>query len=405
MEKIAMLDFKFIQKIVPRIYSLIPFYLSPETSFPPFQAFFEVTYRCNLRCDMCHYLAIIEDTETKKKYKNEMSPDEVKRAVASLPRHTLITFTGGEAFMKTDFMDILRFSASMHKVHAITNGTLLTEQVVEQLMDMRLKSLWGSGFFYLGVSLEGHEALHDGITTVSGSFRKTTEGLERLMNRRRGLNARFPLVHLTCVINRSNVMDLVPLYDYANSLDVNVCNFVVDNPATYWHAKDYDQDRRLKISPKPVEEISPAVLREQLARLVSRSREYRTKLRFSPNYITPEEIVRYYSNESSYKDYRCYIPWSKVAVTAYGDAFSCPHVRMGGVGEEDGKIPWHSKKAKAFRKLLKKEKIFPGCLGCCQSEYIGPKRLGGETIRIQSGIKVFKKVRGKEFAAQPNCNG
>ena len=115
-----MLNFKFLQKIIPKTYSFLPFYLWPESSFPPFQVFFEVTYRCNLRCDMCHYLGIIEDTETKKKYKNEMSAEEVKRAIATLPRHTLITFTGGEAFMKSDFLEILKFACSKHKVHVIT---------------------------------------------------------------------------------------------------------------------------------------------------------------------------------------------------------------------------------------------------------------------------------------------
>ena len=401
-----MLNLKFLQKIIPRAYSFLPFYLRPESSFPPFQAFFEVTYRCNLRCDMCHYLGIIEDTETKKKYKNEMSTEEVKRAIASLPRHTLITFTGGEAFMKSDFMEILKFASAGHKVHVITNGTLLTEQTVENLMDMRLRKLWGSGFFYLGISLEGSEALHDRITTLPGSFRKTTQGLERFMKRHKELNSRYPLVHLTCVINRSNVMDLVPLYDYANSLELNVCNFVVDNPATYWHSKDYNQDQHLQVPAKPVEEISPVVLGEQLAKLTNRSRHYRTKLRFSPNFITPEEIVRYYSNESSYKDYRCYIPWSKMAFTAYGDVFSCPHVRLGNFLEADSEsLPWVSKKAKAFRKLLKKEKIFPGCLGCCQSEYIGPNGAKPELVKIKSAVEILKKARGGNFLTQPNCNG
>ncbi|MCH7622743.1 MAG: NAD-dependent epimerase/dehydratase family protein [Nitrospinae bacterium] len=156
----------------------------------------------------------------------------------------------------------------------------------------------------------------------------------------------------------------------------------------------------------PVEEISPVVLREQLAKLTRRSRHYRTKLRFSPNFITPEEIVRYYSNESSYKDYRCYIPWSKMAFTAYGDVFSCPHVRLGNFLEADsGSLPWVSKKAKAFRKLLKKEKIFPGCLGCCQSEYIGPNGAKPELVKINSADEILKKARGENFLTQPNCNG
>lgn len=398
-------DFKFLQKILPRVYSFIPYYLFPETSLPPFQAFFEVTYRCNLRCEMCHYLEIIEDTESQRKYKQELTTEEVKRVIAAIPRYTLITFTGGEAFMKADFMDILKFAAAKHKVHVITNGTLLTEQTVEELMRLRVRNVLGSGMFYLGVSLEGSEALHDRITTLPGSFRKTTAGLERLMNRRRALNSLYPLVHLTCVINRANVLDLVPLYDYANDLGVNVCNFVLENTATYWHARDYNQDQHLQIPPKPVAEISAVVLREQLAQLVARSRSYQTKLRFSPNYITPEEIVRYYSNESSYQDYRCHVPWSKIAFTAYGDVFSCPHVRLGSIGDK-GESPWYSQRAREFRKLLKKEKIFPGCLGCCQSEYIGPKNAGPELIRIKTREQILKRVPGKDLATQPtNCNG
>ncbi len=397
-----MLNFRFLQKILPRVYSFLPFHFRPESSFPPVQTFFEVTYRCNLRCDMCHYLEIIEDTETNRTYKNELSTDEVKRAIDAVPRRMLITFTGGEAFMKADFLEILRYAGRRHKVHVITNGTPLSEPVVERLLDLKVRSIWGSGLFYVGVSLEGHEALHDRITTVAGSFKKTTQGLERLVKRRKERGSPYPLIHLTCVINRANVMDLAPLYDYANSLGVNVCNFVLENPATYWHGKDYNQDRHLKTPTQPVEEISPLVLGEQLAKLTHSSRTHATKLRFSPNFITPEEIVRYYSNESRYTDYRCRVPWTKMAVSAYGDVFSCPHYRLGSLDPETGEVPWHSARAKEFRRLLKKEKIFPGCLGCCQSEYIGRQGPPVEPIRVKAGV--FDETPQKELAAQPHCN-
>ena len=367
------MDFKFLQKILPRLYSFLPFYLAPGNSFPPIQAFFEVTYRCNLRCDMCHYLEIIEDTETNKKYKNELSAGEVKKAISKLPRFTLITFTGGEAFMKNDFMEILQFAVKHHKVHVITNGTTLNKTVVEELMKMRLKSVWGCGLFYMGVSIEGGEILHDKITTIPGSFKKTTEGLENLILSKQKSKSKFPLIHLTCVINRDNVMDLAALYEYANSLRVNVCNFVVSSPATYWHGKDYDQDNHLKKPTAPVEEIEPEILRDQLLQLEKMSTRFTTKLRYSPNYITKEEIVRYYSNESSYKDYRCYIPWAKVAFSAYGDVFSCPHYRVGNLNDGSQPISWQSDRMKEFRQTLKTEGIFPGCLGCCQSEFIGHK--------------------------------
>lgn len=335
---------------------------------------------------MCHYLEIIEDTESGRKYKNEMSAAQVKQAIDALPRFTLITFTGGEAIMKSDFMEIYEYAASRRKVHIITNGTLLTDTVVEQLMSLRMKSLFGSGLFYAGVSMEGNETLHDGITTIPGSFRKTQQGLERLVRKRRELGTRYPLIHLTCVINRSNVLDLVSLYEYANEQGVNVCNFVLDNPATYWHGKNYDQDHHLDHPPPPVEEIDPIVLRRQLNRLVERSKTYPTQLRFSPNDITTDEIVRYYSNRSSYQDYRCFIPWAKVAFSAYGDVFSCPHFRLGEVQEGRDPIAWKSERAREFRERLKKEHIFPGCLGCCQSEYIG----GPERVEVITGAKIFK---------------
>ena len=365
-----MMDFKFLQKILPRLYSLLPFYLAPRFALPPVQAFFEVTYRCNLRCDMCHYLEIIEETESNKTYKNEMSAEEVKKAISKLPRFSLITFTGGEAFMKSDFMEILEFATRRHKVHIITNGTTLSDKVVEDLMRLRLKSFWGTGLFYMGVSLEGGEALHDGITTIPGSFKKTTQGLERLVARRKDLKSKYPLLHLTCVISRGNVGELVPLYEYADRLGIDVANYVLNSPATYWHGKNYDQDDHLEQPTAPVEEISPEYLRDELELLQDKSKCHKTQLRFSPNYITVDEIVRYYSNKSSYKNYRCYIPWTKVAISAYGDVFSCPHYRVGNVN--DSSDAWESDRIKGFREKLKEEGIFPGCLGCCQSEYINP---------------------------------
>jgi MoaA/NifB/PqqE/SkfB family radical SAM enzyme len=385
-----MMDFKSLQKILPRIYSFIPFYLAPQWALPPVQAFFEVTYRCNLRCDMCHYLEIIEETESQKTYSNEMSSEEVKQAISKLPRFSLITFTGGEAFMKSDFMDILEFATQKHKVHIITNGTTLSEKVVEDLMQLRVKSIWGSGLFYMGVSLEGGEALHDRITTVPGSFKKTTQGLERLIARRRELKSKFPLIHLTCVINRGNVEELVPLYEYAARLGVNVANYVLSSPATYWHGKDYDQDDHLQRPTAPVEEINPQLLREQLELLQEKSIGQNTKLRFSPNYITVDEIVRYYSNKSSYADYRCYIPWTKVAFSAYGDVFSCPHYRVGNFNNGNDPSAWQTERIQGFREKLKAEGIFPGCLGCCQSEYIGP-------APITEAIEIKNKSHRVEF--------
>jgi MoaA/NifB/PqqE/SkfB family radical SAM enzyme len=370
-----MLSFKYLQRTLPRLVSLLPQIIAPKYALPPIHAYFEVTYRCNLRCEMCHYLEIIEETETQRKYKEERNAEEVCRAIDSLSRFSAITFTGGEAIMKSDFQEIFDYACSRNKVHIISNGTLLTEAVIDRLLAKRLRSIWGSGLFFLGVSLEGGEALHDKITQIPGSHRKTLKGLEELIQKRRQLKAKYPQIHLTCVIGKDNVLDLVSLYDYCEKLGIEVCNFVLENTAEYGHRKGYNQEERLAVPPRPVTPIDPIVLKEQLDLLVEKSKSYKSQLRFSPNYISTEEIVRYYSHQSSYKDYHCNIAWSKVAFSAYGDVHSCPHYPLGNF-EGDGNTGsraffWNAERAKNFREKIIQEKIFPGCLGCCQSEYVG----------------------------------
>ncbi len=363
---------KNLQKIMPQVYSALPYYFYPKFAFPPIHAYFEVTYRCNLRCDMCHFLEIIEETESGRKYNQELTADQIKTAIASLPRFTVITFTGGEAFMKQDFWEILEFAAKRNKVHVITNGTTLTEATVDRIFQNRSTAIWRPGLFFIGVSLEGSEKLHDAITTQQGSYRKSTQGLERIIRKRRETGGRYPMVHVTCVIGKNNVMDLVPLYEYTESLGVDVYNLVLSNPATYWHGKDYEQEDQLMNPAPPVEEIDPHILQSELEKLSTLGERFKTQLRFSPNGITNDEIVRYYRNESSYQDYRCFSPWAKVGVSAYGDVFSCPHFRKGNILENGGDIRWNGDpRYEEFRNRVKQEKIFPGCLGCCQSEYIG----------------------------------
>ncbi len=363
-----------LQQTLPRLYGWLPRMLSPGRALPPLHAYFEVTYRCNLRCDMCHFLELIEETETGRRWGEEISPDQIKRAIDDLPRFTVITFTGGEAFLKPGFMDVLRYAARRNKVHVITNGTALTPDLCAELIQLRPKHWFAPGLFYVGVSLEGMQTTHDRVAQIPGSFEKTRRGLQELVRRRNG--KRFPLVHLTCVIKKENVREreLVSLYEMADALGVNVCNFVLNNPAVYKHAKGFASEVDLRQAAPPVESIDPELLRGQLARLLEAGREGACAVRFSPNGVTPEEIVRYYSGQSDYRNYVCRAAWSKVGVSAYGDVFICPHQKLGELDEHNGGVPWNMPVIGAFRRRMKAQKIFPGCLGCCQSEFTGQRK-------------------------------
>ena len=55
-----------------------------------------------------------------------------------------------------------------------------------------------------------------------------------------------------------------------------------------------------------------------------------------------------------------------------------------------------------FRTLLKKEKIFPGCLGCCQSEYVGPRGRELAPAKVETRVKFAKLSYGKKILAPIN---
>ncbi len=78
----------------------------------PMQALFEITLRCNLRCDHC-YLG-------SDRKRDELSTSEVKRIIDELAATGTIqlTLTGGEVLLRQDFEEIYR--------HAIGRGFLVT---------------------------------------------------------------------------------------------------------------------------------------------------------------------------------------------------------------------------------------------------------------------------------------
>lgn len=87
-----------------------------------------------------------------------------------------ITISGGECLLRKDFIEILDYIATKHMLVSIfTNGTLLTDELVKQLLSYPIN--------IVSVSLYGNNSeLHDSITQVKGSFDKTLAGISVLKN-------------------------------------------------------------------------------------------------------------------------------------------------------------------------------------------------------------------------------
>jgi radical SAM protein with 4Fe4S-binding SPASM domain len=94
----------------------------------PIQVSWEITAKCNLKCVYCY-------TNSPRALK-ELKREECFKLLEELKDFGVlrIVFTGGEPFLREDFLEILRYASLLGFFsNVITNGSLLSESVVKQL--------------------------------------------------------------------------------------------------------------------------------------------------------------------------------------------------------------------------------------------------------------------------------
>ena len=120
--------------------------------------FFELTYRCNLKCVHCY--------NPKHMNSVEIDFDLCKKAIDEAYEVGCfrITFSGGEAFLHTRFLELVEYARSKHmSVEIFTNGQLLASN---SALYEAIRKLYP---YRICVSLYSmDEKMHDSVTTLSG---------------------------------------------------------------------------------------------------------------------------------------------------------------------------------------------------------------------------------------------
>lgn len=98
---------------------------------------FELTRRCNNDCRYCYNVWRSSVAHYASEYSDELSTQQIKEIILKLQEETevaTICLSGGEPLLRADLPEIIRFLRSLGiTVSLITNGTLLTEQKVEEM--------------------------------------------------------------------------------------------------------------------------------------------------------------------------------------------------------------------------------------------------------------------------------
>jgi MoaA/NifB/PqqE/SkfB family radical SAM enzyme len=127
-----------------------------------------ITYRCNLKCQMCSARTYRTD--------EELNTQQVKDLFDQLKSLQLVRITGGEPFMREDLSEIVKHIEKTIKpylVHITTNGTL-EDRIVDLVKEKHTSKL------FISISLDALEECHEEIRG-EGTFHKTFQTLENLV--------------------------------------------------------------------------------------------------------------------------------------------------------------------------------------------------------------------------------
>jgi len=169
----------------------------PTIPIGPPVVFWSVTHKCNLNCIHCYV-----DQDSK-----EMPYDEACTIIDQLSdaKNFILIFFGGEALLRNDIFDLMRYAVKKNiNVALASNGTLITAQMAKKLKDI--------GVGYVQVSIDGLKDIHEQIRGID-TFEKAISAIKNCLNE--GL--------YTCIgttITKLNVHQIYELVDLAKSLKV-----------------------------------------------------------------------------------------------------------------------------------------------------------------------------------------
>ncbi len=166
----------------------------------PLYVVFDITNKCNLKCIHCY-----SSTQN-----DELTTSDVYHVIDMLYEAGtgIIDFGGGEPLLRNDIFDILSYSKNVGLYTSIsTNGLLLSNDCIKRLKKLEID--------HICISLDGaKQETHDYIRNKIGTYEKVITGIKNCVNA--GINTQ-----ISTVIMKSNINELVDIYNLLKSLEVN----------------------------------------------------------------------------------------------------------------------------------------------------------------------------------------
>ncbi len=290
----------------------------------------EITSKCNERCVHCY----IPHEDKTSNIENELFYDILKQCKNMRLLH--LTLSGGEPMLHKDFCDFLKKCREYcFSVNVLSNLTLLDNKTIKE---MKANPLLG-----VQVSLYSmNPSIHDEITQMKGSFKKTKNAILKLIENDIPLQISCPIMK-----QNKNCYDDVIKWAGKNKIHVGDDYVII---ARYNHTT---KNLNSRLSIDEVKEV----INNKAAKDAN----------FIEQMATDAEKNKHYTPT----DYVCSVCNSSICIADNGNVYPCAgwqNYVVGNVKKTSLKDIWEdSEKVQYLRDLRKKD--FPKCIQCADKDF------------------------------------
>ncbi len=329
----------------------------------PLNITLDLIYDCNLNCDFCFV-----SSETRGDLSGGNSPlsyQENERFITSLKgKNTTFLLTGGEPTLRKDFVNIVKcIKGNKFKCGVFTNATHLMPDTSDDLLRYQLD--------YLMFSLDGPKDIHDALRG-QGVFEKVRHNIAYILKKRKNQSPRVIMSSVVLPENYKKLKEIVDIADQWNvdGIAFDFLAFLTEKEADR-HKKFFGEtfshsELRSLICVKDFSDKDTKGLPGVIKDLRAYTKKKKVRIFFKPD-LGNKELEEWFN--SDFRFYRsCIYPWNVLRISPYGDVYPCAqfYIKMGNIRNAPIEKIWNNEEFCNFRRILKKQRMFPGCNRCCK---------------------------------------
>lgn len=250
----------------------------------------EITQKCNAKCDHCGSRCDINCEELLSKEDIINCLTDIKQNIGT---DMMLNITGGEPLLRKDLFEIMGVASNMgFDWGMVTNGTLITDEIINKMKKTRLKTIT--------ISIDGLKDTHESLRHLPGSFDKIINNI-KLLKKANFLDH----IQVTFTSNKKNVYEFPELYKILDRLGLD------------------------SIRTSFIDEIGRAEDNKDLM-LSRKEMLYLTKFANKVNALHHTPLVwgcpHYLGDKIDARSFHCFAGIHAASILYNGDIFVCPNV-------------------------------------------------------------------------------